>query len=138
MEKIKKEKKYTNIASAHIIKKLATEMEGCYLTIDQMTDAIDFFTCYIARYLKSSVCPENVKITVPNLGKISFKKKKGLKAGTKYCTTADFGKTRDENGNPIMTVGLLEEDKPDYLRVWFEISPTLQKEVREATEKRLG
>jgi len=132
----KKNSECKSFSSTYIIKKIATQMEGCYLTIDEMTDSINFFTEFIANFLKSEACPEDVKISVPNLGKFSFKNKKGLKAGTKYSTTLDFGLTKDENGKAKMTTVELEEDRPDYLRVWFEVSPKLQKEVREVTERR--
>lgn len=126
-------KKPADISSGYVIKKIS---KATTLTVDQIQEAVNLYTEFISKYLKSDACPEDVRITIPHLGKISFKHKKGLKAGSTYNTIVNFGKDKDENGNVIMTRGVIEEDRPDYLRVWFDASPSLQLEVREMSEKR--
>lgn len=122
-----------DISTGYIIKKIAQSTD---LTQAQITESVNLYTSFIENYLKSSICPEDVKIQIPNLGKFSFKKKLGMKAGSTYKAPLDFGKTKDENGKPIMETMVVEEDSPDYLRIWFDVSPTLQAEVRNLTEER--
>jgi hypothetical protein len=125
--------KPADISTGYIVKKMA---KTTTLTVDQIHEAVNLYTGFISQYLRSDICPDDVRITIPNLGKISFKKKKGLKAGSTYKSPLDFGLTKDENGKAIMIDKTVEEDQPDYLRVWFDASPTLQKDVRSASEKR--
>ena len=107
-----------------------------FLTKDQIREALRVYFNFLEKYLKSSICPEDVKITIPNLGKLIFKKKMGLKAGSTYKTPTNFGTDKDENGKSILETVVVTEDRPDYLRLWFEVSPTLQEEIRELSEER--
>ena len=126
-----------DISTGYIIKKIAQSTD---LTQTQITESVNLYTSFIENYLKSSICPEDVKIQIPNLGKFSFKKKLGMKAGSTYkkpyTESNNFGVLKDENGKGMMETIYITEDQPDYLRVWFEISPTLQKEVREVSENK--
>lgn len=122
-----------DISTGYIINKISKSTD---LTISQITESVNLYTSFIQNYLKSSICPEDVKITIPNLGKIIFKKKIGLKAGSTYKTPTNFGVDKDENGKAILETVTVTEDRPDYLRLWFEVSPTLQEEIREISEER--
>ena len=96
---------------------------------------IQGLTLIIHKYLKSQICPKDVEIPISNLGKFTFKIKKGLKAGSTYQIPSHFGNGKDENGNHVFKTVTIEEDRPDYRRVWFEVSPTLQEEIRELSEQ---
>ena len=122
-----------DISTGYIINKISKSTD---LTIAQITESVNLYTSFIQNYLKSSICPEDVKITIPNLGKLIFKKKMGLKAGSTYKTPTNFGTDKDENGKSILETVVVTEDRPDYLRLWFEVSPTLQEEIRELSEER--
>jgi len=106
------------------------------MTIKEITEPIELYTKFIADFLKSPACPKDVKIPLPNLGKFSFKQKRGLKVGDKYKAPLDFGATKDENGKIAMQEVVVTEDYPDYQRVWFDPSPQLQKEVKFLTSAR--
>lgn len=122
-----------DISTGYIINKISKSTD---LTIAQITESVNLYTSFIQNYLKSSICPEDVKITIPNLGKLTFKKRLGLKAGSTYKTPINFGNDKDENGKPILETVTVTEDRADYLRIWFEVSPTLQEEIRELSEER--
>lgn len=122
-----------DISTGYIINKISKSTD---LTIAQITESVNLYTSFIQNYLKSSICPEDVKITIPNLGKLIFKKKMGLKAGSTYKTPTNFGTDKDDNGKAILETVVVTEDRPDYLRLWFEVSPTLQEEIRELSEER--
>lgn len=125
-------KKPADLSMGYIIDNIAKTTD---LTKAQITESLKIYFSFIEAYLKSSICPKDVKIQTP-IGKLIFKEKMGLKAGSTYKTPIDFGNTKDEKGKPKMETVLVEEDQPDYLRVWFEVSPTLQKDVRKVSEDR--
>lgn len=60
-----------DISTGYIIKKIAQSTD---LTQAQITESVNLYTSFIENYLKSSICPEDVKIQIPNLGKFSFRK----------------------------------------------------------------
>lgn len=128
------------LSNEYIIGKIAKSEECKGISKEDMRIVVKSYTLFIREYLKSSICPDDVKISIPNLGKITFKKKKGMKAGSTYkkpyTESNNFGVLKDENGKGMMETVYVTEDQPDYLRVWFEISPTLQKEVREVSENK--
>lgn len=125
-------KKPADLSMGYIIDNIAKTTD---LTKAQITESLKIYFSFIEAYLKSSICPKDVKIQTP-IGKLIFKEKMGLKAGSTYKTPIGFGDVKDENGKPIMETVLVEEDRPDYLRVWFEVSPTLQDDVRKVSEDR--
>lgn len=125
-------KNEADLSMGYIIKKIATSTD---LTAKQITESVVLYFAFIEEYLKSSVCPKDVKIQTP-IGKFMFKERKGLEVGSTYKTPIDFGKTKDENGNPIFKTVTVEEKHPDYLKLWFEVSPTLQTDLRSISEER--
>lgn len=123
------------VNSTDIITSVAKYSE---LTKDQTNQVIHNFALLLREVMLSETCPENVAITFANLGKFVLKKKDGLKAGSVVKAPLDFGKTRDENGKILFTERVLEEDDPDYQRIFFEVSPKLRREIKEMSIKRLN
>lgn len=105
------------------------------LTIDQLKEAINLYTLTIRDLLTSKTCPEDIKFTIPNIGKIKLNQKKGLKAGSTYKISENFGMTSEGRRAETITV-TVEEDQPDYQRAFVDVFPTLQREIREVSEKR--
>ena len=106
-----------------------------FLTKDQIREALRVYFNFLEKYLKSSICPKDVKIRTP-IGKFIFKEKKGMDVGSTYNTPRNFGNDKDENGKVIMEQVTITEKQPDYLRLWFEVSPTLQSELRTISEEK--
>lgn len=105
------------------------------LNIDQVRDALIGYGEYVLSISMLETCPEDLIIKFPMLGSISFKKKKGLKAGSTYKHPIAFGKC--EKGEKIkMETVVVEEDRPDYLRFWFEFFPSAQENLRSKSESR--
>jgi len=103
---------------------------------DTVRGVVNAYTEFIAEFMKSSACPEDAKITIPNIGKLVLKKVMGLKTGSTYKRPLNFGIDKDENGNSMMELVTLEEDRPDFLKPWLEVSPTFKKDMREISEER--
>lgn len=59
-----------------------------------------------------------------------------MDVGSTYNTPRNFGNDKDENGKVIMEQVTITEKQPDYLRLWFEVSPTLQSELRTISEEK--
>ena len=73
-------------------------------------------------------CPEDLTIQLKDVGKFIFKKKIGLKAGSTYKHPIAFG------GEKVKET--VTEDRPDYLRLWFEVNPSIQENLRSKTENK--
>lgn len=98
---------------------------------DDVRIAVDEYCAIISSLLNMNTCPDDIRITIPHIGKIYQTKKKGLKAGTKVSIPKDFGM----DGNKEREILIIEEDRPDYMALNFDFSPTLAKEVRSRSEK---
>lgn len=127
-----KKKDVTNITLDIIIKKVAQQTG---LTIDQVRTALNGYGKVVVETIMLNTCPDNLTISFPIIGKFIFKNKSGLKAGSTYTKPVLFGAVKKGDKIEIETV-VVEEDRPDYVRLWFETAPTIQKNLREASEKR--
>lgn len=103
---------------------------------DTVRGVVNAYTNFIVEFMKSSACPEDAKIAIPNLGKMVFKKTMGLKAGSTYKRPVNFGFEKDENGKTIMQEYTLEEDHPDFLKPWLDVSPTFKEDIKEISKER--
>lgn len=112
--------------------KIIAKQKG--LRIDQVRDSIIGYSDFVLNTIMLDTCPEDLIIKFP-FGNISFKKKKGLKAGSTYKHPVAFGKCEKGEKVKIETV-VVEEDRPDYLRLWFDFIPSIQEALREKSEKR--
>lgn len=111
-----------------MVKILASTSEYSQETISNVYDLI---IGYIHMRLTMRTCPDNIKISFKGIGNFILKKKKGMKAGSTY-----FSPSFDDEGNFIQSESrkVLEEDKPDYLRPYFEFSTKFTNEIRKRSE----
>ena len=129
----RKKKKSSSLSFGYIVNKVS---EGSYLTKTQITDSVNLVNSFIAELLVQPICPEDIEIAMPYLGKLKFRKKAGLKAGSTYKKPIAFGTVKDENGKGKMETIVLEEDQPDYLSLRLSVSPTLKEGIKEMSKER--
>lgn len=129
----RKKKKSSSLSFGFIVDNVS---KNTYLTKTQIADSVNLITLFIAEYLKQPICPEDIELTIPNLGKLKLRKKAGLKAGSTYKRPINFGMVKDENGKGKMETIVLEEDQPDYLSLYLDVSPTLKAGIKEMSKER--
>lgn len=100
------------------------------LTKSQVAECFEEYANIIKLICYSDNREPNMTIPLPKLGTFHFKERQGRKKG-KYKINCDFkNKTRKEQEY------IVEEDKPSYERINFEIYKVIQKKVRETSIKR--
>lgn len=121
------------VITLEMASKIIAKSKG--LTIEQVRDSLIGYSEFVTTTVMSNTCPEDLIIKFPLLGNISIKIKKGLKAGSTYTHPVAFGKCEKGEKVEFETV-VVEEDRPDYFRLWFEFLPSVQDSLREKSEKR--
>lgn len=92
------------------------QVRECFLTFREMIDVI----------IKSNYSSD-LEFSLPYIGTFSFTKKKGKKKGSTYIVPQTDGTVINKT---------LEEDRPDYNFIRFDIRPEIQKLTREISEDR--
>lgn len=114
----------TNLAGSQIIDLIAKQSS---LTEKQVQECFQTFRLFIDKIIESNNSV-NTKISIPYFGKIVFKQKKGLKKGTEYKVPIV--------GSNEVEIRIVEEDQPDYYRLFCEIKPEIQKNLRDISSDR--
>ena len=127
-----KKKNTTSITFDIISKSVASNTR---IPIETCKAVLTGYSNFILNTIMLDSCPEDLTIQLKDVGKFIFKKKMGLKAGSTYKHPVEFGVC--EKGQKVeMETVTVTEDRPDYLRLWFEVNPSIQNNLREKTENK--
>lgn len=119
-------KKKNSQTATDIINTLARTTSLSQAQVKEVFVALE---CLMNALAKSNYA-QDLSITIPYLGKITFSEKKGKKAGSTYKQASGFG------GNRKTEIVTIEEDEPDYLRLKFDFMPKIQNLVKEESRNR--
>lgn len=114
----------SSITGSQIINLIAKQSS---LTEKQVKECFETFRFFLDKMIESNNSVDT-KISIPYLGKFVFKKKTGLKKGTEYKVPIV--------GSNEVELRVVEEDQPDYYRLFFEVKPEIQHDLREISSNR--
>jgi hypothetical protein len=119
-------KKNPSILSEQVYRDIAIATS---LSQDQVRECFMGYRDMLTFYLTMENKPNDLEIAVPHLGTITFKHVEGKKKGDTYKIRSSFEKDAKEI---IVTI---EEDQPNYERIWIAPKSDLQKKLRTVREK---